>query len=68
MALRINVLQYSRFVFRLSVITFIVGKTGPMHLVLVGLTADWQAVRRIQVDFKIFKILYMLNFWDFYFI
>ena len=38
MALRINVLQYNRFVFRYR-LTLLERKTGPICLVLVGLMA-----------------------------
>ena len=42
MTQRINLLQNSRSVFRM-VVAFVVPKTGPIHLVLVGLTAGRQA-------------------------
>ena len=40
----INILQNNMFVF-LMVVSFIVPKTGPIHLVLVGLIAGRQAGR-----------------------
>ena len=46
-------------------------KTGPLHLVLVGLTAGWQAgwlADEIRLDCEILKILYRLNYLDFCFI
>ena len=42
-----------------------------MLLPLVGLTAGWLAgwlADEMWVDFKIFKILYRLNYLDFYFV
>ena len=44
-AQRINILRNNRFVFK-TTIAFIVRKTGPIHLVLVGLTAGRQAGRQ----------------------
>ena len=52
MALRINILQYNRFVFIQQLIAFIA---------LVGLTAGWQA-DEIWMGFKISKIFYKLNY------
>ena len=50
-------------------------KTGPMLLPLVGLTAGWLSgwlavwlTDEMRVDFEIFKILYRLNYSDFYFV
>ena len=45
----------------------IVRKTGPMLLPLVGLMAGWLA-DEMRVSFKNFKILYRLNYSDFYFV
>ena len=74
MALRINVLRYKGFVFRQQS-PILWEKTGPLHLALVGLTAGWQAgwqagrlADEIGLDFKILKILYRLNYFDFYFV
>ena len=41
-------------------------QTGPLDLVLVGLTAGLQA-DKIRLDCAIVKILYRLNYLDFYF-
>ena len=41
MVLKINVLQYNRFVFR-QWLPFLWEKTGPIHLTLVSLMAGWQ--------------------------
>ena len=57
---------------------FVVRKTGPICLVLVGLMAGRQTGRqvgrqagrladKIRLDFEILKILYWLNYLDFYF-
>ena len=46
-------------------------KTGPMLLPLVGLMAGWLAgwlADEMGVDFEILKILYRLNYSDFYFV
>ena len=43
-----------------TVITLIKRKTGPIHLVLVGIMAGWQA-DKIGMSCKIFKILYKFN-------
>ena len=50
-------------------------KAGPVLLLLVGLMAGWQAgwlagwlADKMQVDFKILKILYRLNYLYFYFL
>ena len=54
-----------------ALIFCIVRKTGPMLLPLVGLTAGWLAgwlADEMRVDFEIFKILYRLNYLDFYFV
>ena len=42
-------------------------KTGPLDLVLVGLTAGLQA-DKIRLHYAIVKILYRLNYLDFYFV
>ena len=66
MALRVNVLRNKGFVFRQQ--SPILGeKTGSLHLALVGLTAGRQA-DEIRLDFEILKILYRLNYLDFYFV
>ena len=44
---QINPLQNNRSVFR-TVVAFIVPKTGPIHLVQVGLMAGWQAGRQTK--------------------
>ena len=46
-------------------------KIGPILPLLVGLTAERQEGRsadEIWVDFKILKLLYRLNYSDFYFV
>ena len=73
MALRVNVLRNKGFVFRQQS-PILWEKTGSLHLALVGLTAGWQAGRQagrqdeIRLDFEILKILYRLNYLDFYFV
>ena len=62
MVLRVNVLRYKGFVFRQQS-PILWEKTGPLHLALVGLTAG----RRTTTGFQILKILYRLNYLDFYF-
>ena len=62
MTLRINVLQYNGFIFRQQS-PFLWEKPAPIRLVLVGLTAG-RLADEIWVDFKIFKILYRLNYLD----
>ena len=59
---RINLLWYNRFVFYIWIAIFL-RKTGPIHLALVGLTAGWQTKCRCK-----FKILYWLNYSDFYYV
>ena len=49
-----------------TVITSLVRKTGPTCLALVIFRAGWQI--KIWVYFKIFKILYRLNYLDFHFV
>ena len=66
MVLRVNVLRYKGFVFRQQS-SILWEKTGPLHLALVGLTAGRQA-DEIRLDFAILKILYRLNYLDFYFV
>ena len=66
MALRVNVLRYKGFVFRQQS-PILWEKTGPLLLALVGLTAGRQA-DKIRLDFEILKILYRLNYLDFYFV
>ena len=66
MALRVNVLRNKGFVFRQQS-PILREKTGPLHLALVGLTAGRQA-DEIRLDFEILKILYRLNYLDFYFV
>ena len=74
MALRVNVLRNKGFVFRQQS-PILWEKTGPLHLALVGLTAGWLAgwlagrlADEIRLDFEILKILYRLNYLDFYFV
>ena len=70
MALRVNILQNKGFVFRQQS-PILWEKTGPLHLALVGLTAGRLAGRladEIRLDFEILKILYRLNYLDFYFV
>ena len=74
MALRVNVLRNKGFVFRQQS-PILWERTGPLHLALVGLTAGWQAgwqagwlADEIRLDFEILKILYRLNYLDFYFV
>ena len=57
---------HNGFVFRQQ-LPFLWEKTGPQCLVLVGLTAGWQA-DETQLDYEIFKIPYRLNYLDFYFV
>ena len=66
MALRVNVLRNKGFVFRQQS-PILRERTGPLHLALVGLTAGWLA-DEIRLDFEILKILYRLNYLDFYFV
>ena len=66
MVLRVNVLRYKGFVFRQQS-PILQEKTGPLHLVLVGLTAG-RLADEIRLVFKILKILYRLNYLDFYFV
>ena len=47
-----NLLQNNRVVFLMTV-SFAVPKTGPIHLVLVGLMAGWQADKSLVVLRKI---------------
>ena len=61
--LKINGLRYNKFIFRQQS-PFLWQKTGPLHLVLVGLTAG-RLTDTAQLDFK---ILYRLNYFDFYFV
>ena len=42
-------------------------KNWTPHLALVGLTAGWQA-DEIRLDYAIIKIIYRLNYLDFYFV
>ena len=53
MALRINVIQYNKFVSKQRSL-LLLQKTGPICLALVGLKAGWQA-DKIWADFKILK-------------
>ena len=66
MALRINVFHYNGFVFRQQ-LPFFWEKTGPPHLALVDFVAG-RLADEIELDFEIFKILYRLNYLDFYFV
>ena len=66
MALRVNVLRNKGFVFRQQS-PILLEKTGPLHLALVGLTAG-RLADEIGLDFEILKILYRLNYLDFYFV
>ena len=66
MALRVIVLRYKGFVFRQQS-PILWEKTGPLHLALVGLTAG-RLADEIRLDFEILKILYRLNYLDFYFV
>ena len=52
---QINLLQNNRSVFR-TVVVFVVPKTRPIHLVLVGLTAGRQADESLVVLKKILKL------------
>ena len=61
MALRINILQYNRFMFRQRL--FFVRKTGPIHLKLVGVLR--QNDNEIQIYFE---ILHRMSYLNFYFI
>ena len=55
----INLLQNNRFVF--TVVAFVVPKTGPIHLVLVGLTAGWQTKTSIKKLKVITRLLMHLS-------
>ena len=66
MALRINILHYNGFIFRQQ-LPFFWEKTGPPHLALVDFVAG-RLADEIELDFEIFKILYRLNYLDFYFV
>ena len=66
MALRINVLQYNRFIFRQQS-PFLWEKTRPLCLALVGLMAG-RLADKIQLEFWTLKILYRLNYLNFYFV
>ena len=66
MVLRVNVLWYKGFIFRQQP-PILWEITGPLHLALVGLTVGRQA-DEIRLDFEILKILYRLNYFDFYFV
>ena len=68
MALRINVFRYNGFRIY-TAIAFLVRETGSQHLALalVGLMAGCQA-DEIRLDYAIVKILYRLNYLDFYFV
>ena len=66
MALRVNILRYKGFVFRQQ-LPILWEKTGPLHLVLVGLMAG-RLADEIWLDFEILKILYRLKYLDFYFV
>ena len=61
MMLRINVLWYNRFVLRHKS-PFLWGKPGSICLPPVGLTADWEAADKLQVEVENFKIPYTLNY------
>ena len=66
MALRVNVLRYKGFVFRQQS-PILWEKTGPLHLALVGLMAG-RLADEIRLDFQVLKILYRVNYFDFYFV
>ena len=51
---RINLLQNNRSIFR-TVVAFIVPKTGPIHLVLVGLMAGRQAGKPADKSLVVLK-------------
>ena len=70
MAQWINVNQNNRSVVRSSSILCIVRKNwahAPTASGSYGRLVDWLA-DKMQVDFEIFKILYRLNYLDFYFV
>jgi len=41
---------------------FLDEKSGAIALVLLGLTAGWQAGRRNNAEFKFFKIIYQIKY------